>query len=358
MILVKLKLFVLIILIMAFISMQTATIANGDDIDIAENEYYSWLSDWGDIEYYSDRGVEIITDERLCIEDCEEVKGWEIRSYNELEGKNAQSDAIIYLSTYPADIIGRFVDKIYMVDKLKIRNTDYAGTIVDKSMYTAIDITENSSQIWIKMVLAHEFFHIREEYYKSGNPEDNPYYEMDRLIDEYGLEFYYNEGYTFKKWSQLFDRKYSEKNLEMGYIREYSLYARREFKANIAQAVDMGAYKILEDKSEEVRCLMDAYIDGNIRLFKELGYDIDGEYYREHLPDRMRSTDYEGYKKLITLYSFSDSGLLDRFIDRKTEIIAGLVFLYLVFRNMKKFLRLPLDEEDIQRKKKWESIFN
>ncbi|SHJ42898.1 hypothetical protein SAMN02745751_02542 [Dethiosulfatibacter aminovorans DSM 17477] len=353
----KYKFAVLIILMIFLVSTQALLQASGDDIDIAENEYYSWLSDWGDIEYYSDRGVEIITDERLCIEDCEQVKGWNIRPYNELEGKNAESDAIIYLSTYPADVIGRFVDKIYMVDKLKIRNTDYAGTIVDKSMYTAIDITENSSQIWIKMVLAHEFFHIREEYYKSGDEENNPYHEMDRLIDEYGLEFYYNEGYSFRQWSELVNRKYSEKNLEMGYIREYSLYASREFKANIAQAVDMGAYKILAEKSEEVKSLMDAYIEGNIRLFKEMGYELDGEYYREHLPDRMRSTDYEGYKKLITLYSFSDSGVLDRLIDRKTEIIIGLAFLYLVFRNMKKFLRVPLDEESIQRKKKWESIF-
>jgi hypothetical protein len=344
-------------LIMALISIRIFTISYGDDIDIVENQYYSWLSDWGDIDYYYDRGVEIITDERLCIEDCEQIKGWDIRPYDELEGKNAEGDAIKYLSTYPVDVVGRFVEKIYMVDKLKIRNTNYAGTIVDKSMYTAIDITGNSTQIWIEMVLAHEFFHIREEYYQSNPDIFNPYGKMNKLIDEYNLEFYYNEGYSFSKWSKLFDRKYSERNIEMGYIREYSLFSKREFKANIAQAVDIGAYNILADKSENVKSIMDAYIEGNILLFDGLGYELDEDYYKEHLPDRMRKSDYEGYKKLLTLYNFNDSRMLNRLNSRKAEIILGLVFLYLVFRNMKKFLRVPLDEEEIQRKKKWESIF-
>jgi hypothetical protein len=356
-IVVKINVFIKTIIILIYISIMMSVSSYGDDVDIAENEYYSWLSDWGDIEYYADKGVKIITDERLCIEDCEQIKGWDICTYNELEGKNAQGDAIKYLSTYPAEVVGRFVDRIYMVDKLKIRNTNYAGTIVDKSMYTAIDITENSSQIWIKMVLAHEFFHVREEFYEYLDDEENPYGKMDMLIDEYGLEFYYNEGYTFRKWSEMLERDYSEKNMEMGYIREYSMFSKREFKANIAQAVDMGAYNILSDKSEKVKNIMDAYIEGNIKIFKEMGYELNGEYYREFIPDHMRTTDFEGYKKLLTLYGFSDRRIVETIIDRRTELILGMAFLYLVFRNMKKFLRLPLDEEDIQRKKKWESIF-
>ena len=339
------KRFILIIIIIILTS-QFTVLAEEQNID--KNESYSWFSEDISPSYN-------ISYEKSKFLINKESEGWEIKTYAEDDIFYVQNYLKEFQKLYPEEIINKYIDDIILIKSININDDYYAGTINDREIYTAVEITPNSEQIWIKMVLTHEFYHIREKFY-SGNINDSPYKDFDTLVEAMNLNFYKDNGYSFHDWSSLENKKYGKKLFEKGFIREYSLFSKREFMANIAQAVDGGAYKILTNESKEIKQLMDAYIAGNIRIFEEMGYFLDEKFYTEFLPDYVENTYPVTYNKLRGLYSYKAPTVKD-YILKYNYLLAILIIILLINRPINRKYReiLESNEEKIRRKN-WEEV--
>jgi len=337
----------LIILVLVIITSQSIIVL-AEEQNIFKQESYSWFNEKNSASY----NVNYKKNDFLK---RKEFEGWDIKTYEEDEISYAQNYLEDFQKIYPDKIIKKYIDEIVLLKSINIDGDNYAGTIHDREIYSAIEINQNSEQIWIKMVLAHEFYHVREKYY-SQNAEKSPYKEFSELVDSMNLNFYNNNGYTFHDWSNLKTKKYSRKMFENGFIREYSLFSKKEFMANIAQGVDSGAYLILSRISPEIENLMDAYIKGNIEVFREEGYYIDEKFYTEFLPNHIKNSSPTTYNKLRGLYTY-DSVTFEEFILKYGYIIAVFIITFLLYNPIKRKYKDILEtQEDKDRRIIWEEV--
>lgn len=335
-----------IFILILIITSQSLVLAEEQNID--KSESYSWFNKNINPSY----NIKYDKNQFLSKKESE---GWIIKTYEEENISYAQNYLKEFQKIYPTDIISKYIDDIVLIKSININGDYYAGTINDREMYAAVDINPDEEQIWIKMVLVHEFYHIREKYYNS-NLEDSPYAEFDNLVDSMDLEFYKDNGYSFHEWTNFENKKYDKKLFEKGFIREYSLYSKKEFMANIAQGVDSGAYLILSRISPDIKKLMDAYIKGNIKIFKESGYYIDESFYTEFLPNYVKSASPTTYNKLRGLYTYK--GLtVEELIFKYNYLLILMLIIFALYRPIKrKYKKILETQEEKSRRMRWEEV--
>ncbi len=340
------KKFWLIILILIIIVSQSIALAEEQNIDRSES--YSWFNKNPDPSY------NVRYDKNQFLNN-KESEGWIIKTYEEEDIFYAQKYLKDFQRIYPKEIINKYIDDIILIKSINIGGDYYAGTINDREIYAAVDINPNEEQIWMKMVLAHEFYHVREKFY-SNDLENSPYKDFSQLVDSMNLNFYKDNGYSFHDWSNLETKKYGRSMFKKGFIREYSLFSKKEFMANIAQGVDSGAYIILSRVSPEIKSLMDAYIKGNIQMFKEEGYYIDEKFYTEFLPNYISSNHTSTYNKLRSLYSYDRVTLEEVIIDNNYLLFILIVSLLLYSPLKRKYNDLLETQEEKSRRIRWEEV--
>jgi len=334
----------LIILILIIITSQSIVLAEEQNVD--KSESYSWFNE------NSNPSYNIRYDKNQFLNN-KESKGWIIKTYGEEDIFYAQNYLKEFQKIYPNKIISKYIDDIVLIKSINIDGDYYAGTINDREIYVAVDINPNEEQIWMKMVLAHEFYHVREKYY-SKDMENSPYKEFSQLVDSMNLNFYKDNGYSFHDWSNLETKKYGRSMFKKGFIREYSLFSKKEFMANIAQGVDSGAYIILSRVSPEIKKLMDAYIKGNIQMFKEEGYYIDEKFYTELLPNYVSSNNTPTYNKLRGLYSYERVTFQEFALNNKYLLFILIISLILYKPVKRKYNYLLETKEEKSRRTRWE----
>lgn len=338
--------FIFIILILLIMTSNFSVLAEEEKIQ--ELNSYSWFNEDTQPSY------KVSFDKTEFIKD-KEAEGWIIKTYEQEDISYAKNYLKEFQKIYPEKIISKYIDNIILLKSINNNGDYYAGTIDDRQIYTAVDIDKDIKQIWIKMVLFHEFYHVRERYYLN-NGEKSPYNEFNNLVDSMNLNFYKESGYSFHDWKELDTKKYSKKLYKKGFIREYSLFSKREFMANIAQAVDSGSYLILSNKSEDIKNLMDAYIRGNIEVFRREGYFIDEKFYTEFLPNYISSTDTSTYNKLRGLYTYDKMSLKD-IISTYKYLILIIIFMIISYKPISRRYRKLLESQDEKtRRKNWEEV--
>lgn len=334
-----------------FTTIMCLIIGNGSfyAVEIDENKdnetyKYPWLNKYYDMKDYEKINLNILTDENININNSPEYRGWKGDFFSENKANECKKYTYEYLNTYPLEVLDITIDEINILKKLIINESQYGGTINERNIFIAVNLNGLEREVWFKMILAHEFFHLKYNNY------DNLYKEFVEQIKLLDLKYLSDSNIDYNEWLKIQEKEFTSKHLKQGFVRRYSRFSKKEHMATIAEAVDNGAYKILAEKSLNTKKLMDAYILGNIRLFQMSGIDIKPEYYTQILPDYIK-------EKHSYMYNY-----LEEFYDIKREqnylavisiLIAFIAYIYLLI------LRKHFSKEDEERIKKrllWDDV--
>lgn len=341
----------LIKVLVAFIATMILIINNeflySVEIDISKYETlykYPWLNKYYDMKDYEKIDLNILTDNNININNTTEYRGWKGDFFNENKANECKKYTYEYLNTYPLEVLDVTINEISILKKLMINDNQYGGTIKNRNIFIAVDLNGLEREVWNKMILAHEFFHLKYNNY------DNLYKEFVKEIESLDLEYLSDFNINYDDWLKIQEKEFNEKHLKQGFVRRYSRFSKKEHMATIAEAVDNGAYKILAEKSLNTKKLMDAYILGNIRLFKMQGIKIDDEYYTKTLPEYINEKHPYMYNYLEELYNTKREQSYISFV------LISIAFISYVFLLLyRKYFR-KVDEEKTKKSLLWESV--
>lgn len=318
-------------------------------VEIDKSKYdktynYPWLNKNYVIKDYKKIDLYILTDNNININSSPDYRGWTFDLFSENKASECKRYTYEYLNTYPLEVLDLTIDTINILKKLTINDSQYGGTIKERNIFLAVNLNGLEREVWVKMILAHEFFHLK------FNNYDNLYKELVEEIDSLDLNYLSDSNINYSEWLKIQEKEFNEKHSIQGFVRRYSRFSKVEHMATIAEAVDSGAYKILADKSLNTKKLMDAYIVGNIRLFNQCGIEIEPEYYTDILPEYINENHTYMYNYLMKFYNIEEKN------DYTAVIVLSIVFIsYLYFFIIKKYLRKE-DEERTKKRLLWESV--